>query len=185
MRARTNRRKIAKTRPRMPALPRFRINWRALLLPPLIVAAVGGFAICAQRLLDRPIGELTLEGEFQRVSALQIEAALAPALQRGLLSIDLDDLRDRVAALDWVDSVKVGRAWPDRLLVRVAEHRAAARWGDTGLLNVRGDLFTRNARYEFPELPRLTGPEGSEHEVARFYLAVRGRLAEAHLGSIR
>jgi cell division protein FtsQ len=32
-----------------------------------------------------------------------------------------------------------------------------------------------------PELPSLSGPPGSEHEVATRYLAVRGRLAEANL----
>jgi cell division protein FtsQ len=184
MRARINRRKTVRKVPRMrlPSLPRFSIDWRALLLPPLILAVLAGLGVTAQRLLDRPIGELTLEGAFRRVSALQIEAALAPALERGFLSIDLGELQDRVKTLDWIDTVKIGRVWPDRLVVRVTEHRAAARWGDTGLLNVRGELFTRNARYDFPELPRLTGPEGSEYEVASFYLAVRGRLAQAHLG---
>ena len=83
--------------------------------------------------------------------------------------------------LDWVDRVNVGRAWPDTLIVRVTEHQAAARWGDEGLLNVRGELFTEHAQHAFPELPSLAGPTGSEQEVAKRYLAVRGRLAEADL----
>lgn len=182
MRTRKNRRKSVKQRPRMPRMPRFHINFKALLVPPLAVAAAAALAWSAQRALDKPIGAITIEGSFQRVSAVQIEAAIAPELGRGFLSIDLAALRRRVEALDWTDDVEVGRVWPNRLVVRVTEHRAAARWGQSGLLNVRGELFTDNARYTFPELPSLTGPDGSEQDVARWYLAVRGRLAEAHLG---
>lgn len=182
MRARKNRRKSIRQRPRMPRMPRFRVNLKALLLPPLVGAAAAGVLWSGERLLDKPIGEITIEGSFQRVSTIQIEAAIAPELERGFLSIDLAELRRRIESLDWIDEAKVGRAWPNRLVVHVTEHRAAARWGQNGLLNVRGELFTDNARYAFPELPSLTGPEGSEHDVARWYLAVRGRLAAAHLG---
>lgn len=182
MRARKNRRKSTKRRARMPRMPRFRVNFKALLLPPLAVGAAIGLAEPLKRALDKPIGGLTIEGPFQRVSSVQIEAAAAPELERGFLSLDLAGLRSRIATLDWIDEVEVGRVWPDRLVIRVTEHRAAARWGEQGLLNVRGELFTEQARYAFPELPRLKGPAGSERELARWYLAVRGRLAEAHLG---
>jgi len=86
-----------------------------------------------------------------------------------------------VQALDWVDRANVGRQWPDTLIVRVTEHQAAARWGASALLNVRGELFTEQSQHQFPELPSLAGPSGSERDVARRYLAVRGKLAEADL----
>jgi cell division protein FtsQ len=86
-----------------------------------------------------------------------------------------------VQALDWVDRANVGRRWPDTLIVRVTEHQAAARWGESGLLNVRGELFAERSPHVFPELPSLAGPPGSERDVARRYLAVRGKLAEADL----
>ena len=99
----------------------------------------------------------------------------------GTAATMLGALRERVQELDWVDRANVGRQWPDTLIVRVTEHQAAARWGETGLLNVRGELFTENAQHSFPELPRLAGPAGSERDVARRYLAVRGKLTEADL----
>jgi cell division protein FtsQ len=97
------------------------------------------------------------------------------------LTVDLGAVRARVEALDWVDRANVGRQWPDTLIVRVTEHQAAARWGESGLLNVRGELFTEQSQHAFPELPSLAGPAGTEHDVARRYLAVRGKLAEADL----
>ncbi len=59
------------------------------------------------------------------------------------------------------------------------EQTAAARWGESGLLNTRGELFVRAAAHVPAELPRLSGPEGSESQVAQRYLAVQGRMLEA------
>src|SRR5690606_41626284 len=58
---------------------------------------------------------------------------------------------------------------------------AAARGRDEGLLNARGELFAERPEHGFPELPRLSGPDGSEREVARLYLELRDRLIDAHL----
>ena len=158
-RSKVNRRKTVKRRPKLPTI---RLNWRAILLPPALFSVLAGAFIATQAVLDRPVDKLRLEGVFRRVTALQVEAALAPALNRGFFSTDLSQLQRLVAELDWVDEVEIARVWPDTLAVRVSEHQAAARWGESGLLNTRGELFTQEARYEFPELPRLAGPMGRE-----------------------
>ncbi|WP_428100929.1 cell division protein FtsQ/DivIB [Candidatus Rariloculus sp.] len=172
---------LRKTVRRRSRPPKFQVNWQALLVPPVVLAALIAFFVSGKTIFDRPVSQLIIEGPFQRVTAIQVEAALAPELGPGFLSIDLDRLRQRAESLDWIDSVKIRRVWPDKLVIGLTEHRAAARWGDHGLLNVRGELFTPNARHTFPELPRLAGPPGSEREVVEFYLAVRGRMAEASL----
>jgi cell division protein FtsQ len=178
MRSRFNRRKAP---PRPWRLPQVRIDKVAVLAPLTVLAGAALLLPVARTLLDRPVGALVVEGTFQRVTAIEVQAAAAEALSGGFLSLDLARLRASIAALDWVDSVHVTRAWPDTVRVRITEHQAAARWGETGLLNVRGELFTMHARHAYAELPKLSGPPGSEAEVARLYLAVRGRLADAHL----
>lgn len=186
MRAKRNRKKPAqKQRPKL-ELPKLRINFRALLGPPAAIALVYGSWVLAEPVLDQPVEELTIEAPFQRVSALAIEQAAADELEHGFLTVDLEHIRASVESLDWVDRAIVSRVWPSRVVIEVTEHRAAARWGESGLLNVRGELFTTRARHAYPELPRLEGPPGSETEVARIYLSVRGRLAAARfdLGSL-
>jgi len=181
MRAKANRRKTVRRRPPAPKLPQVRINLRAVLVPPAILATLVGVFFASQALLDRPVNKLELQGAFQRVTPIQVQAALAPGLDRGLLSSDLRRLQRLVADLDWVDEVEIFRSWPDTLAIRVSEHQAAARWGEAGLLNTHGELFTDDSHYEFPELPRLAGPPGDEARVASQYLALRGPLAEANL----
>lgn len=175
---RSNRRKPKRREIKWPTV---RVNWRAVALVPIAVAAAAAVVVFGQSVLDRPITRLIIEAPFQRVTAVQIEGAIGATLGRGFLSADLDALSARVEALDWVERARVLRRWPDALVVEVSEHVAAARWGESGLLNVRGVLFTADARHAFPELPSLAGPPGSERRVAELYLAVRGRLAAAHL----
>jgi cell division protein FtsQ len=154
---------------------------RAALVVPLIGVALYGAFKGVQLALDQPVRELVVEGTFQRVTPIQVEAAVAEGLKAGFMTVNLGALRASVQELDWVDRASVGRRWPDTLIVRVTEHQAAARWGEHGLLNVRGELFTERSQHSFPELPSLAGPRGSERDVARRYLAVRGKLAEAGL----
>lgn len=146
----------------------------------LMVIAFGAAAVwILATVLDRPIRTVTLSGGFQRVSPLKVEAALGNLDGVGFLSADLESLRERVADLPWVDEVRVQRRWPGELLIVISEQVPAARWRDSGLLNVRGELFLADTRHEYAELPALSGPDGSEAVVARRYLDMRGPLAEA------
>ncbi len=167
------------------AMPAFGAVWlrrlRAALVLPLMGVALYGAFKGVQLALDQPVRNLVVEGTFQRVTPIQVEAAVAESLDAGFMTVDLGRLRERVQELDWVDRANVGRRWPDTLIVNVTEHQAAARWGEHGLLNVRGQLFTEQSQHAFPELPSLAGPPGTERDVARRYLAVRGKLAEADL----
>ena len=95
------------------------------------------------------------------------------------MSADLDAIQRAVEALPWVEHARIQRRWPNSLHVTVIEQTAAARWGESGLLNTRGELFVRSAAHVPAELPRLSGPEGTESQVAQRYLAIQGRMLEA------
>jgi cell division protein FtsQ len=131
--------------------------------------------------LDQPIGKLEVDGKFQRVAPVQIEAAIAPFRGAGFLSVNLDAMRTALQTIPWVDHARVERRWPNGVHVFITEHVAAARWGEDGLMNTRGDLFLRGATHIPPELPQLIGPEGTESEVAHLYLETYPRLLNVGL----
>jgi cell division protein FtsQ len=161
-----------------PALLRnWRLHARRVALLGLVVGALAGLAWA----LDRPIRVISMDGPFQRVSPGQIEKAVAPFAQRGFMSANLDEVQRAVEALPWVDHASVQRRFPNSLHVTVVEETAMARWGEAGLLNTRGELFVREATHVPAELPRLSGPEGTESLVAQRYLSVQGRMLEAGL----
>lgn len=179
MRGKANRRK-RETRPLpLPKLPRIRvsIDWRIPAWA-LGIAAVGWLSFqLAVLALDQPIRAIEIEGSFHRVSALEVEAQLAQDIGRGFFSADLRAMRERLSALAWVDTAHIRRRWPDTLRVSIAEQVAAARWGEAGLLNVRGELFMEAARHVPAELPHLSGPDGAQVQVAERYLRLREQLA--------
>ena len=145
----------------------------ALLL--VLVGALGALSWA----LDRPVRVISIDGSFQRVSPGEIEKAVAPFAHQGFMSADLADIQRAVESLAWVDHARIARRWPNSLRVTVIEQTAAARWGESGLLNTRGELFVRTATHVPAELPHLSGPDGSESQVAQRYLAAQGRMLEA------
>ena len=175
----SNRRKTVKRARRLPVLPR--IPLRSLITSLSVIVVVGGAFFGSKILFDNPIRMLILQGSFQRVPSIQIEAALGSNLNHGFLSADITEMRRQIERLDWIDKTEIRRIWPDTLKIELTEHRAVARWGKGGLLNIHGELFTENVRHTFPELPQLTGPDGREKEVADYYLSVRGPLAQVSL----
>lgn len=158
-----------------------RVNWRALGAAAGILAGLALVALLLVLALDRPVRRVLVEGAFQRVSPPEIESAVVEVVHGGLASVDLGLVRERIERIEWVDHAVVQRRWPDAIRVTVTEQVAAARWNEAGLLNARGELFVRNARYVPPELPLLQGPDGSEHRVAQLYLEAQGPLLEAGL----
>lgn len=159
-------------------LPSF--NLRRLMFPLASLGCAAAFIGLIAWALDQPIESVSVAGRFQRVSAMDIERAVKQSVRgSGLVSVDLEKVRQQLDSLPWVDTVSVSRSWPRGLQVTVVEQVAAARWGDNGLLNVRGELFASEARHVPLELPRLSGPVGTENTVAQRYLAAQGRLIEA------
>jgi cell division protein FtsQ len=152
-----------------------RLGLGIVVLAALVVAGTLGLGA-----LDQNVTQVSVTGRFQRVSPIEVEQAVKARVRDiGLVSVDLNAVQRAVEQLPWVDQATVERQWPNALKIQVTEQVAAARWGANGLLNTRGELFISEARHIPPELPRLSGPRGSEAEVARRYLAAQGQLIEA------
>jgi cell division protein FtsQ len=173
-----------KNRARVEKQPRWRlpqVDWvrfaPAALGALAALALVGALAMA----LDRPVRRVEVAGAFQRVSPLDVEQVVRARLKGGFVTANLDTLQHAIELLPWVDHARVQRRWPDGLAVQVTEQMASARWGATGLLNSRGELFLKESRHVPPELPRLEGPDGSERQVAELFFQIQPRLLEAGL----
>jgi cell division protein FtsQ len=157
----------------------FVIEWRIhARRAALLLLLIGALTILIWA-LDRPVRVISMDGSFQRVSPGQIEKAVATYAHAGFMSANLGDIQRAVEALPWVDHARIARRWPNSLHVAVTEQTAAARWGESGLLNTRGELFVKAAAHVPAELPRLNGPSGSELKVAQRFLSTQGRMLEA------
>ncbi len=136
-----------------------------------------------------PIRSIQLDGDLARNSVPTIRANAAPRLAGNFFSVDLQQGRAAFESVPWVRRAVVRRVWPDRMAVRLEEHRAAALWeghdGDTGaerLVNGYGEVFEANVGdVEDEDLPSLGGPEGSAAEVLALYQRVQPVFAQLGL----
>jgi len=145
------------------------ILWVAVALG--LVAMAVAWAARGQAFSVRSI---RVEGEVTRNSVSTIRANAGPRLAGNLFTLDLSAGKHAFESVPWVRQAVVRRIWPDRLAVRLEEHRAAALWGDERLVNTYGEVFEANlGDVEDDELITLRGPEGS----ARTMLALVLRLA--------
>jgi len=156
-------------------MPTIRIG--RVVTPLLVAVSVYATYQLSLKMLDREISSVEITGPFQRVTPLLIEEAISGEIDAGFVGANLDRIHQQVVALSWIDQARVARRWPSRLAIAVTEQVPAAVWGDSGLLNTRGELFVAAARHVPTELPRLSGPNAaSAEEVAAQYLSVRERL---------
>lgn len=122
---------------------------------------------------------LYIEGEPTHVDDRAIVAAASPYLEADFFELDLDELREAIAAEPWVAAVRVRRHWPDGVVVRVREHRPVALWGEEAVLAADGTSFVPAADERPAGLPRLSGPDGSQRRLEARLSALRAVLTPA------
>jgi cell division protein FtsQ len=165
-----------------------------------VLAAVGALVAGVLWLMRSPlfpIRGIQLDGDLLRNNVPTIRANAAPRLAGNFFSVDLQQGREAFESVPWVRSAVVRRVWPDRLAVRLEEHRAAALWaaiegadsnGGTAnrLVNSHGEVFDANVGdVEDDSLPTLEGPEGSAAQMLALLQRLQPLLARADLDVVR
>ncbi len=152
----------------------------------IALALVGALALGAAAmtwLVRQPafaVRAIRVEGDTARNSVSTIRANALPRLSGNFFTLDLANARRAFESVPWVRHAVVSRVWPNRLEVRLEEHRPVALWDDAGdsgdaekLVNSFGEVFEANlGDVEDDALPTLQGPDGSSGHV----LALLGRL---------
>jgi cell division protein FtsQ len=165
--------------------PRERPPWGSWLCATFVVAdlcVLLGFA--GARLSDPktlPIREVFIEGEFRQLKPPDLEVLVARQVHGGFFTVHVGEVQYGLSRDPWIKAASVSREWPDGLRVTVYEQRAVARFGERGLLNPEGVLFSPPAASYPAGLPLLDGPAGTEIQVLTRYKRLAQLLAPAGL----
>jgi cell division protein FtsQ len=160
------------------------VDWRAVAALAGGIAMSGGAWFVSAWLLNRPIETIVVNGSFQRVSPIRLEALIEPHVRAGFLEVDLDATRRDLETLPWIAAAEVRRKWPGTLEIQIREEVPIACWGERGLLNSEGKLFVSDADHVPAELPRLHGPPGTEALVTARYFRVQGELERRGMAAV-
>lgn len=127
---------------------------------------------------SRPIAAVRFTGDTARVGAVELERLASGIRGRVWREVSLADVREAARRLPWVRESSVRRVFPATIEIAVEAHEALARWDDTHLVSVRGEVFAAETA---EALPRFSGPEGAAAEMAAAWPRID--RAAAGLGS--
>ncbi|MBQ0756489.1 MAG: cell division protein FtsQ/DivIB [Amphritea sp.] len=131
--------------------------------------------------LDQPVEQVVFEGQTRHLDRHQLAASSVALMGGGLLSADLEAVKEGIQANPWVYQVGVTRRWPAALYLQVTEEVPVARWGSDGLLNHEGDIFWPEQLSRYSGLPLLTGPSGNTAMMMSEYYDLNQMLRSAGL----
>ena len=129
----------------------------------LFVLAAGGVAWVYNGMIAQerwPIRWLEIDGPFERVSAEQVRAGLAPLVSGSFFTVNTRAMRELAGSMPWVANVSVQKTWPDTVQVIIHEHTPVVHWVDDYLLDAKGKPFTVPSANEIQGLPWLESPPG-------------------------
>ena len=139
----------------------------------LVVSGLIGLGIKLSDPQTLPISKIKAQGVFHYVTEAMLQQTIDGTVNGGYFSVDVAQVRQTVERLPWVDHAAVRRIWPDTLVIQIKEQQPFARWGEEGLLNVRGELFSPHLN-TFPEgLTLLQGPKAMQDSLVALYWQVR------------
>lgn len=118
---------------------------------------------------EQKISTVQIDGALHFLDRNELEEAVYRFVETSLVALDLAQLKQELEAKPWVNRADVRRQWPDRLIIRIEEEVAIARWGEGQLLNQQGRVFQPPDIAEQMQLPYLSGPPGTEHMVMEQY----------------
>jgi cell division protein FtsQ len=140
-----------------------------LLLAAAAATVLVAVVIAVMRLPLFPLRQVQLAEAPAQVRRAEIERVLSSSLRGNFFSANLETFRQSLEGLPWVRRAEVRRRWPDRVEVRLEEHRAVARWGDGGtqLVNVFGEIFAASGAPGEAAMPVFHGPTGAAPDILR------------------
>ncbi|MAY02283.1 MAG: hypothetical protein CMQ38_04805 [Gammaproteobacteria bacterium] len=150
-------------------LPQFRKALVSVLLLLVIVLAGLNSRTLIEDIAEQRIEYVVIEGELNRVTESDVQAAVFEFINRSMVAIDLIQIKAALESNAWINSARLRRKWPNTLIVNVTEEVPIARWGDNRLLNQEGRIFSPPSEQQLLNLAKLSGPEGSEARVMDQY----------------
>lgn len=127
-----------------------------------------------------PIKSVKVEGQFKYLSTAMLEKLVADKVDGGFFTLDVERIRKSVLSAPWVREATVRKLWPNTLYVKIKEQNAVVRWGNTGFLNHKGELFEPEDTTRPDITVTLHGPAGTEQLVFEKYKKLMGMLNPHH-----
>ncbi len=127
-------------------------------------------------MLARPIGLVSVEGQFTHIKEAELRTLVSPMISNGFLKLPLQDVKAALEENPWVATAAVARRWPDELSISIVEEQPIARWREQGFVNQYGKVIEVGMSRQLENLPLLIGRNNQATEVMSTYVALNQLL---------
>ena len=178
----------------------------SLMLACFVAAGLGWWIVQA-KIPEKIGGQIGSElDHWVRNAGLEVEEVLAVGRSRtkssiirdkvekiygqNILLVDIEGIKSDLESLPWIRSVAVRRFLPNTVKLELEEHRPIAIWrdefGETRLIDERGELILSNDLNGFTNLPIISGRGAKDEVVGLFRRLIEqpqliGRVSGAEL----
>jgi len=155
-----------------------------------IVASVSMFTLgvtgfygmqLAQDFLNRPIANITVKGEFNHVSKELLTHTVRTMMGGSFIGENISRIKVSLESIPWIDGVDLSRRWPDQLEIIVREQIPIARWGNSGFVNVRGEIIFVENDNGLLNLSTLMGEKQDSDVIMQQYSVLANTLQPYNL----
>ncbi len=126
--------------------------------------------------INRPITKVRIENVWQQISEAEVRILLIDFMGSGYFNFDVAGVKQKLEQHPWVERASIKKLWPDSLSLDLTEQVAIAHWGNTQLLNQKGEIFQPPGMERLSTLPILSGPEATQLQVMEQYQAINQLL---------
>lgn len=136
------------------------------------------------QIMNMSVSQVDVRGQLRFVKQNDLQRILAKHVENGFLTVELREIKEKMEDLPWVFSVRLRRAWPDKIIVNVQEQKPVAVWTDKGLINEKGELFLPKDLKEIDTgfLPTIVGPQERMEQTWERFLILRETFDDYELG---
>ncbi len=128
-----------------------------------------------------PIRKVEITGSHQHISKLMLYDVMSEELNHGFFGLSVSNLKEDLCYLPWVKDAMVGRVWPDRLHVKIIEHKPLAIWNGRAIITMDGALIIPDNVRLLSSLPNFYGPEGRQEQIVEIWHTVSEAIAKLDL----
>ncbi|MDX1525751.1 MULTISPECIES: cell division protein FtsQ/DivIB [Idiomarinaceae] len=127
-----------------------------------------------------PINKLVVQGELVYLERSDVRALLTGEPLGSFFSADVNEIRQRLEQMPWVEQASVRKEWPDVLQVFIVERQPLGYWNakqrPNALVSTKGRVFEADVSRIEVLLPYFEGPENAVLETLEYYQQVHELL---------
>lgn len=113
------------------------------------------------------IDKIYIQGDLSHVTYNQLMYVAKNRLHGTFFTLDINELRTQFRQIPWVKDVIVTRDFPHSVTVKLTEYDAVARYGNSGLVSSKGEVFS--GATASPDLPIFHAPLDNIKQLVKDY----------------